>query len=164
MPESLQPCSSSPTRRRVGSDESVVLPVPDSPKNSATSPPDRKSTRLNSSHSQISYAVFCLKKKINLPGFRRGWVDLVDFEDRVDIVDAVRWTGDVVELKQQIDRAVSVVRRLTSLTPQVAIILGSGLGGLASEVSADTIIPYGEIPGFPRSTVEGHAGNLIVGR
>ena len=69
-----------------------------------------------------------------------------------------------VELKQQIDRAVSVVRRRTSLTPQVAIILGSGLGGLASEVSADTIIPYGEIPGFPRSTVEGHAGNLIVGR
>src|SRR5256886_14160280 len=69
MPESLQPCSSSPTRRRVGSDESVVLPVPDSPKNSATSPPDRKSTRLNSSHSQISYAVFCLKKKINLPGY-----------------------------------------------------------------------------------------------
>ncbi|TMJ06624.1 MAG: purine-nucleoside phosphorylase [Bacillati bacterium ANGP1] len=69
-----------------------------------------------------------------------------------------------MELKQQIDRAVSVVRRRTSLTPQVAIILGSGLGGLASEVSADTIIPYGEIPGFPRSTVEGHAGNLIVGR
>jgi len=69
-----------------------------------------------------------------------------------------------VELKQQIDRAVSVVRRRTSLTPQVAIILGSGLGALASEVSADTIIPYGEIPGFPRSTVEGHAGNLIVGR
>ena len=69
-----------------------------------------------------------------------------------------------VELKQQIDRAVSVVRRRTSLTPQVAIILGSGLGGLASEVSADTIIPYGEIPGFPRSTVEGHAGNFIVGR
>src|SRR2546422_8735461 len=69
-----------------------------------------------------------------------------------------------VELEQQIDRAVSVVRRRTSLAPQVPIILGSGLGGLASEVSADTIIPYGEIPGFPRSTVEGHAGNLIVGR
>ncbi|TMI75195.1 MAG: purine-nucleoside phosphorylase [Bacillati bacterium ANGP1] len=69
-----------------------------------------------------------------------------------------------MELKQQIDRAVSVVRRRTSLTPQVAIILGSGLGALASEVSADAVIPYGEIPGFPRSTVEGHAGNLIVGR
>jgi len=67
-------------------------------------------------------------------------------------------------LKEQIDRAVSVVRRRTSLPPQVAIILGSGLGALASEVSADTIIPYGEIPGFPRSTVEGHAGNFIVGR
>ena len=69
-----------------------------------------------------------------------------------------------VELKQQIDRAVSVVRRRTSLTPQVAIILGSGLGALAGEVRADAVVPYAEIPGFPRSTVEGHAGNLLVGR
>ena len=70
----------------------------------------------------------------------------------------------MASLKQQIDRAVSVVRERVSLAPQVAIILGSGLGALAGEVRADAVIPYAEIPGFPRSTVEGHAGNLLVGR
>ena len=69
-----------------------------------------------------------------------------------------------MSLKQQIDRAVSVVRARVSLAPQVAIILGSGLGALAGEVRADAVVPYAEIPGFPRSTVEGHAGNLLVGR
>ena len=66
----------------------------------------------------------------------------------------------MASLKQQIDRAVSVVRERVSLAPQVAIILGSGLGALAGEVRADAVVPYAEIPGFPRSTVEGHAGNL----
>jgi len=70
----------------------------------------------------------------------------------------------VASLKQQIDRAVSVVRERVSLAPQVAIILGSGLGALAGEVRADAVVPYAEIPGFPRSTVEGHAGNPLVGR
>jgi len=69
-----------------------------------------------------------------------------------------------LSLKQQIDRAVSVVRARVSLAPQVAIILGSGLGALAGEVRADAVVPYAEIPGFPRSTVEGHAGNLLIGR
>ena len=70
----------------------------------------------------------------------------------------------MASLKQQIDRAVSVVRERVSLAPQVAIILGSGLGALAGEVRADALVPYAVIPGFPRSTVEGHAGNLLVGR
>jgi len=70
----------------------------------------------------------------------------------------------VASLREQIDRAVSVVRARVSLAPQVAIILGSGLGALAGEVRADAVVPYAEIPGFPRSTVEGHAGNLLVGQ
>ena len=41
--------------------------------------------------------------------------------------------------------------------------LGSGLGQLANEISDKTVIPYSEIPNFPVSTVEGHAGNLIIG-
>jgi purine-nucleoside phosphorylase len=45
----------------------------------------------------------------------------------------------------------------------VAVVLGSGLGGLAEAVSAPTRIPYGEIPGFPVPRVEGHAGELIAG-
>jgi len=67
-------------------------------------------------------------------------------------------------MKQQIDTAAAFIRSRTSVTTHLAIILGSGLGALANEVRADAVIPYGEIPGFPRSTVEGHAGNLIVGR
>src|SRR5205809_7130091 len=69
-----------------------------------------------------------------------------------------------LSLKQQIDRAVSVVRARVSLAPQVAIILGTALGALVGEVRADAVVPYAEIPGFRRATVEGHAGNLLVGR
>lgn len=44
------------------------------------------------------------------------------------------------------------------------IILGSGLGGLVNEIDIDLIIPYSEIPDFPVSTVEGHSGQLIIGK
>lgn len=47
--------------------------------------------------------------------------------------------------------------------PRVALVLGTGLGGMADAVEAPTIIPYAEIPHFPRSTVAGHAGRLILG-
>lgn len=69
-----------------------------------------------------------------------------------------------MELKQQVENAAAFVRQRTTLTPHLAIILGSGLGPLAGEIRADATIPYAEIPGFPQPTVEGHAGNLIVGR
>ena len=62
-----------------------------------------------------------------------------------------------------IAEAVRAVQARTRLVPEVAIILGTGLGGLAGEVSVETRIPYGEIPGFPLSTVESHAGALLVG-
>ena len=48
--------------------------------------------------------------------------------------------------------------------PQVAIVLGSGLGRLADEVEDSTVIPYAGVPHFKRSTAVGHKGNLIVGR
>ncbi|MDY4409778.1 MAG: purine-nucleoside phosphorylase [Prevotella sp.] len=48
--------------------------------------------------------------------------------------------------------------------PQTAIILGTGLGRLASEIADATEIPYKDIPNFPVSTVEGHAGKLIFGK
>lgn len=59
--------------------------------------------------------------------------------------------------------AVRAVQARTTLVPDVAIILGTGLGGLADQVTLDSRIPYGEIPGFPLSTVESHAGHLLVG-
>ena len=62
-----------------------------------------------------------------------------------------------------IDAALRAVRARTKLVPDIAIILGTGLGGLAEEVSVEARIPYGEIPGFPLSTVESHAGQLLVG-
>lgn len=54
-------------------------------------------------------------------------------------------------------------QRLTS-HPAVAIILGSGLGRLGDDIEVEQSFPYADIPNFPVSTVEGHAGKLIVGR
>jgi purine-nucleoside phosphorylase len=48
--------------------------------------------------------------------------------------------------------------------PRVAIVLGTGLGGLAERIEDATIVPYDAIPHFPRSTVAGHAGRLVIGR
>lgn len=66
-------------------------------------------------------------------------------------------------LYDQVTEAASAIRAHTALTPAVGIILGSGLGDLASEVQDATVIPYAEIPHFPRSTVHGHAGRLLLG-
>lgn len=63
----------------------------------------------------------------------------------------------------QVMEAVSFIRTRTSLKPSVALILGSGLGDLANEVSDAIAIPYEEIPHFARSTVVGHAGRLLLG-
>jgi purine-nucleoside phosphorylase len=62
-----------------------------------------------------------------------------------------------------IDAAVAAVRARFTPRPEVAIILGTGLGGLAAEVDVDVAIEYGELPGFPLSTVESHAGRLLCG-
>jgi len=66
--------------------------------------------------------------------------------------------------REQITKAAAFVRGRTKTVPTIAMILGSGLGALADHIAADAAIPYAEIPGFPRSTVEGHAGRLILGR
>jgi purine-nucleoside phosphorylase len=66
-------------------------------------------------------------------------------------------------LVQDIADAVASIRRASSLEPTVAIILGTGLGGLAESIAIDTAVPYQDIPGFVASTVEGHAGRLLLG-
>ena len=53
--------------------------------------------------------------------------------------------------------------RIGDVAPSAAIVLGSGLGGLAGEIEAPVRIPYRDVPGFPESTVAGHAGELILG-
>lgn len=60
--------------------------------------------------------------------------------------------------------AAAFIRSRTSLRPQVGLILGSGLNSLADDVAGADIIPYGEIPHFPQSTIVGHAGRLVIGR
>ncbi|HSA94023.1 MAG TPA: purine-nucleoside phosphorylase [Terriglobales bacterium] len=61
-------------------------------------------------------------------------------------------------------QAAAAVRARTRLHPQVALVLGSGLGAFADTLAGAVRIPYHEIPHFPRPTAEGHAGNLVLGR
>jgi len=63
----------------------------------------------------------------------------------------------------QIDEAAQAVRSRTSHQPRVAIILGSGLNDLADSVQKADIISYGDLPHFPVSTVQGHAGRFVIG-
>jgi purine-nucleoside phosphorylase len=67
-------------------------------------------------------------------------------------------------LYDRVQTAAEVVRGRTALVPQVGLILGTGLGGLAREIAVEAEVPYEEIPGFPLSTVETHAGKLLLGR
>lgn len=64
---------------------------------------------------------------------------------------------------QQIDEAADFIRERISYRPRVGMILGSGLNALADSVANPTVIPYGEIPNWPVSTVHGHAGRLVIG-
>jgi purine-nucleoside phosphorylase len=67
-------------------------------------------------------------------------------------------------LFEKVGAATSVVREVSRLEPEVGIILGTGLGGLADEITVEAAVPYERIPGFPLSTVESHAGRLLLGK
>jgi purine-nucleoside phosphorylase len=69
----------------------------------------------------------------------------------------------VENLKTSINEAVAFIRTKTKETPKIGIILGTGLGGLAKAVKREVEIPYDQIPHFPVSTVESHAGKLLFG-
>jgi purine-nucleoside phosphorylase len=60
--------------------------------------------------------------------------------------------------------AAKFIRARTKLRPQIALVLGSGLGAFADELDSATRIPYSRVPGFPHSTAVGHAGQLVIGR
>ena len=62
------------------------------------------------------------------------------------------------------DRAAKFVLAKTKLRPKIALVLGSGLGAFADELTEATRIPYAKIPGFPQSTAIGHAGQLVIGK
>ncbi len=63
-----------------------------------------------------------------------------------------------------IQEAVEAVQARIKLRPRLAVVLGSGLGAFARELTDSVVVPYTDIPHFPHSTVTGHAGRLIVGR
>lgn len=67
-------------------------------------------------------------------------------------------------MRPQLQETVEYLASRLEISPEVGIILGSGLGFLAQEVEGATRIPYADIPHFPRPTVPGHAGNLVAGR
>ncbi|MBX7245680.1 MAG: purine-nucleoside phosphorylase [Candidatus Sumerlaeaceae bacterium] len=69
-----------------------------------------------------------------------------------------------MKLRDQIKAATDYITSRTKTAPEVGIILGTGMGALAAEVTDKTVIEYGDIPHFPVSTVESHAGKLHLGK
>ncbi|MCU1268492.1 MAG: Purine nucleoside phosphorylase [Acidobacteria bacterium] len=67
-------------------------------------------------------------------------------------------------LYSRAEHAARIIRARTNLRPRIALVLGSGLGDFGDEFQDAVAIPYEEIPGFPVSTVEGHAGRLVIGK
>ena len=67
-------------------------------------------------------------------------------------------------LTEKINGAAEYIRNRVALRPQIALILGSGLGDYADTLEDAVRVPYGEIPNFPQPTVEGHAGAFVFGK
>src|SRR5688572_31937677 len=67
-------------------------------------------------------------------------------------------------LYERAEHAARTIRARLTIEPRVALVLGSGLGGFADDFEDAVRIPYNEIQGFPRSTVEGHSGRLVAGK
>jgi purine-nucleoside phosphorylase len=72
--------------------------------------------------------------------------------------------GTVFHTLEHVEEAAAVVRERFAYVPDVAVILGTGLGRLGAEIDTRVAIDYAEIPNFPLSTVESHAGRLLCGR
>lgn len=70
---------------------------------------------------------------------------------------------DMNQYRNQIQKAAAAIREQLPFIPDIAIILGSGLGPLADEVENPIVIDYTDIPHFPHSTVAGHDGKLVIG-
>ena len=71
--------------------------------------------------------------------------------------------SDTLSYSQKVSEAAAFVREQTLTIPRVAIILGTGLGNLATHISPELTLPYGEIPHFPQSTALSHHGQLVIG-
>ncbi|HEY1293220.1 MAG TPA: purine-nucleoside phosphorylase [Chloroflexota bacterium] len=74
-----------------------------------------------------------------------------------------RGDAELASTAERVREAAEAIQALTTVTPRVALILGSGLGDLADDIEARDSVPFGHIPNFPISTVTGHAGTLELG-
>ena len=81
----------------------------------------------------------------------------------IDTVDPRRPIPPI-EQPQRIAALVDAVRERTSVVPEVGIVLGSGLGGLADDLEDAVAIPFTDLPGWPAATAPGHVGRLLLGR
>ena len=80
-----------------------------------------------------------------------------------DLTAASMRSDPTVHDDEDLDAAVAAVRERVEASPEVALILGSGLGRLAEAADETTVVPVRDIPGYPESTVEGHHGQLVFG-
>jgi len=70
----------------------------------------------------------------------------------------------VRKLYDEIEESAEFLRKKAKTTPRFALILGTGLGGMAESIDAEATVPYEEIPNFVKATGLGHAGNIIIGK
>jgi len=81
------------------------------------------------------------------------WIDILYSEDSYPMT-----------YFDQANEAAEFLRtKLSGLSPHIGVVLGSGLGAVAEAVESPVFVPYGEIPHFPQSTVEGHSGRIVAG-
>ncbi|MEG1931690.1 MAG: purine-nucleoside phosphorylase, partial [Pygmaiobacter sp.] len=64
---------------------------------------------------------------------------------------------------QEFDSVLDILRSAAGISPELGIILGSGLGGLAEQIEQPVFVNYQDLPGFPRSTAPGHRGRFVLG-
>jgi len=69
-----------------------------------------------------------------------------------------------MEEYEKVTQAADYIKSVTKYVPNIGMILGSGLGVMANDIEVADIIPYGDIPHFPTSTVPGHEGQLVIGK
>lgn len=69
----------------------------------------------------------------------------------------------MMELAGRIEEAVAAIREMWSGTARAGVILGTGLGGVAEQIEVEAVIPYEELPHFPRSTATSHKGQMVCG-
>nr|CAH8838318.1 unnamed protein product [Trichobilharzia regenti] len=79
------------------------------------------------------------------------------------IVQYKKMSSKITASYENVSMVADHIRKLIDIEPEIGIVSGSGLGELANGIQNPTVIPYVDIPGFPKSTVQGHSGNLVFG-